>query len=60
MADEADRASDLHDAWNAAHVAAAARDIPKGKPGECQECGEYFERTVDGLCARCREELGRG
>ena len=60
MADEIDRASDVTETWNAANIAATARDMPKGEPGECAECGYYYERTVGGLCARCREELGRG
>ena len=59
MADEIDRANDLAEAWNARMIARHHGDIPKGEPGECQECGDYFERTVGGLCARCREELGR-
>lgn len=32
----------------------AAR-IPAGEAGECDLCGEYFSRTVHGVCARCRD-----
>lgn len=31
-------------------------EIPKGTKGECQYCGEYFERIVNGACARCRDK----
>ena len=30
--------------------------IPKGTKGECQYCGEYFERIVNDACARCRDK----
>lgn len=33
----------------------AASKIPKGHPGECLMCGEYFARLVAGNCARCRD-----
>lgn len=39
-------------------VRRAAANIPKGEAGECEECGEYFERIVNGHCGRCRDKLG--
>lgn len=29
--------------------------IPKGAPGECEYCGEYFERLINNACGRCRD-----
>lgn len=33
--------------------------LAKGKPGECDFCGEYFIRIVDGACVKCREKYHR-
>lgn len=35
-----------------------ASAMPKGEPGECENCGEYFVRLVRGHCGRCRDALG--
>ncbi len=40
-----------------AAVRRAAAAIPAGEPGECEECGEYSQRLVERLCARCRERI---
>ena len=29
--------------------------IPIGEPGECIQCGEYYSRTVNSLCGKCRD-----
>lgn len=34
-----------------------AADMPVGTKGECEWCGEYFERLVNGACGRCRDEF---
>lgn len=34
-----------------------ATEMPKGEPGECDYCGEYFTRLVNGACGRCRDEF---
>lgn len=60
--DEADRAGDLSAPLLEADVAAIrkqAAEIPKGKPGDCDECGEPSLRLVDGLCAACRDRIQR-
>lgn len=28
--------------------------IPEGVPGECELCGEWFGRLVNGACVSCR------
>lgn len=34
----------------------AAEKFDPGISGECDTCGEYFGRIVNGLCARCRDK----
>lgn len=41
-----------------AHRAAAAR-IPDGVPGDCDLCGEWSGRLVEGACAPCRDRVER-
>jgi hypothetical protein len=61
MADEADRAQDHSEAELARNLAAvrAAAFIPAGIPGDCDLCGEYSSRLIDGACAPCRDRWGR-
>ena len=60
MADEADRATEEHDAWLADQIRANRAYLPPGQPGQCEECGLDSGRLVNGVCATCREELGIG
>lgn len=58
--DDIDRAGDRIDATEKQIIDAArkkAANIPKGSAGECEWCGEYFERLVNGACGRCRDEF---
>lgn len=60
MADDADRASSDTEKLEDAKInliRERAASIPKGTPGECECCDEYFIRLVDGHCARCRDLL---
>ena len=59
MADPADEAAvvnDRHQLKAEERVRKAAARIPVGEAGECDLCGEYFARTVNGICARCRDK----
>lgn len=49
--------SQEHEAASIAAQRAKAANIPKGEPGECDYCGKYFERLVNGACGRCRDEF---
>ena len=60
MADDIDRANDLAEQLNQTALASVDRAIPRGHSGVCAECGDFFSRIVNGHCARCREDLGRG
>ena len=33
----------------------AAKPIPEGAPGDCDLCGEWSGRLVNGACAPCRD-----
>ena len=44
---------------NLANAMRAAANIPHGEAGECNGCGEFFSRTVDGVCARCRDRYAK-
>ena len=59
MADEIDRANDTAEAATERAIAAAraaAMDIPVGKAGPCDMCGETTTRLVGGACAPCRDK----
>jgi len=44
-------------ATDAAVLAVRARAaIDPGKPGDCDYCGEWSGRLVDGACAPCRDK----
>lgn len=63
MADEIDRANDraqedAERSINAARQRAAS--IPAGEAGECDFCGEWSGRLVNGACAPCRDRLELG
>ena len=34
-----------------------AADMEIGYAGECEWCGDYKERLVNGACGRCRDEF---
>lgn len=59
MSDEADRADYYIESVIEDHVRdamRAAQDIPVGNPGECDGCGSYFSRLVNGMCGFCRDK----
>lgn len=35
-----------------------ASEIPIGNPGECDACGEWSGRIVNGYCSPCRDRYG--
>jgi hypothetical protein len=67
MSDEADesvRVNNLGLKRTTEKAQAAAASIDPGKPGDCDGCGEYFERVVPRgkgeFCGRCRDSKGLG
>ena len=34
-----------------------ASEIPDGNSGDCDICGEYFSRLVNGCCGFCRDKF---
>lgn len=58
MADEVDMTdarTEIETADAIAAIAAKAKAIPAGVPGECDLCGEWSGRLVNGACAPCRD-----
>lgn len=58
MADDIDRANDKAMAMQESaesEVRYQAQHTPVGEPGDCDLCGEWSGRLVDGACASCRD-----
>ena len=55
MADEIDLANERAEMYRQAAIARAARPIPQGQPGECEDCGEHHVRLAGGVCPLCRD-----
>lgn len=60
MADLADKASDYLEEFEQRAIDAVRADIPKGNPGDCEYCGEWSGRLIDGACAPCRDKYRLG
>lgn len=58
MADAADEAQEHLEREEAARRPAPYRLEP-GTPGDCELCGEWSGRLVDGTCAPCRDRMAR-
>jgi len=58
MPDLADIAAEREEQERQAAIRAARGEIPQGRPGECDLCGEHSERLVGGACAPCRDRYG--
>ena len=54
-ADLSQAKTEVLEAADIAEVRRRAAAIPKGEPGDCDLCGEWFGRLVNGVCARCRD-----
>ncbi len=60
MADEADIASIYMEALDEISIQQIRKQvamIPEGVAGDCDYCGDYFERLVNAHCGRCRDLL---
>jgi hypothetical protein len=57
MTDIIDLANDHIERENLAMMAALENfEIAEGRAGECDLCGEWFCRLVDGVCVPCRNK----
>lgn len=52
--DDADFASETAERLLQSQIDAARADLPPGMPGDCDTCGSYSGRLVDGRCVQCR------
>lgn len=61
MSDDLDIAAERSQLALDARVAQvrAGATLAPGKPGECDDCGEWSGRLVGGLCAPCRDREAR-
>jgi hypothetical protein len=60
MTDLIDQANDY--AETERQIAIASRipcTLEAGTPGDCDFCGEFFGRIVDGACVPCRNKAGQ-
>ncbi len=39
------------------NIRKAAAELPPGKPGDCELCGEWSGRLIRGVCAPCRDRF---
>lgn len=56
--DEIDRQLERYDMFKAMalmKIREAASKMPAGYPGDCDLCGEWSARLVNGVCAPCRD-----
>jgi len=59
MADDADKAQVVIDEARERQVAEiCSQQLTKGKPGDCDLCGHWSGRLVNGVCAPCRDKYG--
>ncbi len=58
--DDLDRAADYAELERVALINnRPGAEILPGKPGECELCGSWSGRLVDGACVPCRNRLER-
>jgi hypothetical protein len=55
MSDDADRAEELIEIATADAIRNASKPLVPGYQGECELCGEWSGRLVNGACAPCRD-----
>ena len=60
MADEVDIAQEREELERQAILAARPKsELDPGTPGDCDDCGEWSGRLVEGVCAPCRDRAER-
>ena len=58
MADEIDRIQEIAER-EAELNKPLPYTLPPGKPGDCDLCGEWSGRLIEGACAPCRDRYAR-
>lgn len=56
MPDDLDLAQERENIAREDAIRAASKPIPPGVPGECELCGEWSGRLINGVCAPCRDK----
>lgn len=59
MTDEVDISNDniQHDIERRVEEVRRNAELPPGEPGDCERCGEWSGRLVNGICAPCRDRF---
>lgn len=59
MTDEVDISNDRlqHDIDRRVEEVRRNAELPPGEPGDCEMCGEWSGRLVNGVCAPCRDRF---
>jgi hypothetical protein len=60
MSDEADRAYQEIERSLAESIRHASKKLEPGSPGDCDLCGEWTGRLINGACAPCRDKYKLG
>jgi hypothetical protein len=55
--DDVDRANAQAEQWLELAIHAARGELPPGTAGECDLCGEWSGRLINGACAPCRDRI---
>lgn len=58
MADDADLAQELAELEERLNPR-KPYVLPEGKPGDCEFCGEWSGRLIEGTCAPCRDRMSK-
>jgi hypothetical protein len=56
--DEIDLAQEREEIATRDAIRRNSKEMAPGKPGDCDMCGEWTGRLVNGTCARCRDKYG--
>jgi hypothetical protein len=56
--DEIDLAQEREEIATRDAIRRHSKEMAPGKPGDCDMCGEWTGRLVNGTCARCRDKYG--
>jgi hypothetical protein len=55
--DEIDRADQEIERSLQESIRLSRKELPPGKPGDCDLCGEWTGRLINGYCAPCRDHF---
>jgi len=60
MADDVDVSNERIEQETQRRIKQVGAEIPPGNPGDCEFCGEWSGRLINGVCAPCRDKFKVG